>query len=248
MFGTKKMKELELADNVRHTDTIFIKDGYLYKIFKDFQCFDDEKERNITYLINNRIPNTPIIKKKISKRGKFIGYIMQYIPNTITFREAINTDIEYEKREKAIMDIYEGLKVLHEKGLILGDIHSDNFLISEDGSGYLIDLEELRAEGDEFKFKSMYFVKPSNKRHKINKPSIYTDNIKMMISSLSLLYGIDLEQYVSRFDHSINIEELYNEVISKFNDEKLDEYFRRIINDEEVEYFTNFYFNKEKVL
>ena len=98
IMNYKKMSTLALTDNVRHTDQLFIKKGKLYKIFTDFYSFEDEKERNITFLLKNRISNTPNIIKKLRYHGRFIGYIMEFIPNTVTFRKAINSDIDYEKR------------------------------------------------------------------------------------------------------------------------------------------------------
>lgn len=243
----KKMSTLALTDNVRHTDQLFIKKGKLYKIFTDFYSFEDEKERNITFLLKNRISNTPNIIKKLRYHGRFIGYIMEFIPNTVTFRQAINSDIDYEKRTKAVKDVYAALKELHNNNLFLGDVHSDNFLISKDGDGYIIDLEEMRGEGDEFKFKTLYLVKPNKDSYRINICSQYTDNVKLMISSLSLLYDIDLERYIDEREHSINLESLYNEVICKFNDERLDEYFQRLINKQDVDYFADFYFKQELI-
>lgn len=241
------MTKFNLDESVRHTDNMFIKNGLLYKYFTDCHAFEEEKERNIDFLLKHDIPNIPKIKKKIYEKGHFIGYVIEYIPNTITFRQAINSDIDYEKKENAIINVFNTLKELHANKLFLGDIHSDNFLISKTGDGYIIDLEEMRGEGDEFKFKSLYLIQPNNKSLRLNISSEYTDNVKLMITAISLLYDIDLELFIDETKHSINLEKIYNEVIINFHDEKLDTYFEKLINKEKVGYFSEYYFDNNMV-
>ena len=244
MINTKFVP-FSLPDEVRSTDYMYINKGKLHKYFSDFSAFEKEKERNIDFLMFNNVPHTPIIRKKLyNRKREFIGYVMDYIPNSMTFRQAIAKDIDFSKKESAIKDVYNTLKILHKYNLFLGDIHSDNFLIDEDGNGYIIDLEEMRGVGDEFKFKSLYLVKPNTDSFMINISSSYTDNVKLMISSISLLYDIDLEQYIQPKTHYMDLEKLYNDVISQLNDAKLDEYFIKLINKEEVGYFDDFYFNQ----
>ena len=72
-------------------------------------------------------------------------------------------------------------------------------------------------------------------------PSQYTDNVKVMISSLSLLLGKDLEKYISKQKHDINLEQLFNEVIMPLNDSYLNEYFYKLMNGESVPYFSDYY-------
>lgn len=212
----------------------------IYKIFRDLYSFQSEIERNITFQINTPIPNTPRIYDKLFKEEIFSGYSMECLQNVKTFRAAINSHISPEAKQKGCQDIYTALKFLHQYSIFLGDIHLDNFLISPTGNGYITDLDYMRFPGDEYKFTQCYLIRPNSKANKINIASTYTDNIKVMISCLSLLLGIDLENLIDPNSHAINIEELYYQIILPLNQPDLNEYFKRIQNQEEVEYFSDY--------
>lgn len=172
---------------------------------------------------------------------------MEYIKNSKTFREAIGGHVDEELKIKAICDVYEALKYLHNRNIYLGDVHSDNFLISSDGDGYIIDLDYMRFPGDEYKFQQCYLIKPNNKAYKINVASTYTDNIKVMLSCLSLLIDIDLERFISKKTSDINLEEIYSDVIHPLKIKPLDIYFKKLMNGKEVEYFSDYLLkHKEK--
>ena len=140
---------------------------------------------------------------------------------------------------------------MHSFDVFLGDIHSDNMLV-KDGRGYLIDLEEIRFLGDEFKFKQCYLVRPNNNSSKINIPSKYTDNVKLMICSLSLLLGDDLEKYIDSMRYEINLETIYYEVILLLQNDDLSDYFEKMMEGNFIEYFSDFlqesmFLNKRKI-
>ena len=235
-----KLLCFEIPEGMHNTDKIFIKDGRLFKIFSE-NSFIEEKERNIAFLMNTKIPCTPLIYDKLFSNGEFVGYVMEYIPNALTFRQALSEDIPHDLKIAAIRDIYVALKYFHSENIYLGDVHSDNMLLTESGKGYIIDLEEVRFPGDEYKFKQCYLISPNNNSNRINVPSQYTDNVKVMISSLSLLLGKDLEKYISKQKHDINLEQLFNEVIMPLNDSYLNEYFYKLMNEESVPYFSDYY-------
>ena len=145
--------------------------------------------------MNTKIPCTPLIYDKLYSNGEFVGYIMEYIPNALTFRQALSEDIPHDLKIAAIRDIYVALKYFHSENIYLGDVHSDNMLLTESGKGYIIDLEEVRFPGDEYKFKQCYLISPNNNSNRINVPSQYTDNVKVMISSLSLLLDLNMKAW-----------------------------------------------------
>ena len=240
----EKLPQLYIPKDMRFTDKIFIHNNLLYKVFGD-NSFTTEKNRNIDFLINNSVPNTPKIIEKLYKGNEFYGYIMEYIPRALTFRQAIKENIPIDCKIKAITDVYEAMKYLHSYNIYLGDIHSDNMLITSD-KGYLIDLEEIRFPGDDFKFKQCYLVRANSLENRINIPSVYTDNVKLMICSLSLLLEKDLEKYVDPKRYDINLEKLYNEVIVPLNDEKLTIYFAYLMQERFTEYFPDYYFSHSK--
>ena len=162
---------------------------------------------------------------------------MEYIQNAITFREAIGKEIDVKEKVNAIQNVYEAVKFIHSHHIFLGDIHADNFLMTTDDSGYLIDLDYMHFPGDEYKFQQSYLVKPNNQTNKINVASAYTDNVKVMVSCLSLLLDRDLEKLISHQDHSLNLEELYQKIILPLNNPELNDYVCRLQRQENVEYF-----------
>lgn len=234
-----QLQPLSLDESTHNNNGIlYLKNSNtLYKVFEQFYSFQDEVERNIDFQIQNPIPHTPTIHDKIYIDGQFQGYSMEYITNSLTFRSAIGKELPVENKIEAIKNVYEALRCLHGQDIYLGDIHSDNFLIDQDGKGYIIDLECMRFKGDEYKFKQCYLVKPNDDDNKINVASKYTDNIKVMVSSLSLLLEIDLEKFISKKSYDINLEQIYEIIINPLNNEELDQYFKRLMNQEDVEYF-----------
>lgn len=89
-------------------------------------------------------------------------------------------------------DLREALQHLHQY-IILGDIHSDNILISE-GKAYLNDLDEAKKIGEMKSIASPYYIN--------NRGSYFqtkaTDIVKLYIECLSLLTTIDFAQWIRR--------------------------------------------------
>lgn len=192
------MKELDINKEYNNGGSLYLEDGYLYKVYDEISYFRDEKERNIKFLMNNSIPNTPKIYKMLYKNNEFNGYVMEYIEGAMTFRDGMEQEISFSDKIKAILDVYETLKVLHSYNICIGDIHLSNFLY-KDGHGYVIDLDEIRYPEDNFKFRERYLVKESIKSVPSKQASFITDNIKICICCLSFLYNIDLENIICKY-------------------------------------------------
>ena len=192
------MKELDINKDYNNGGSLYLEDGYLYKVYDEISYFREEKERNIKFLMNNSIPNTPKIYKMLYKNNEFNGYVMEYIEGSMTFREGMKQEISFSDKIKAILDVYETLKVLHSYNICIGDIHLSNFLY-KDGHGYVIDLDEIRYPEDNFKFRERYLVKESIKSVPSKQASFITDNIKVCICCLSFLYNIDLENIICKY-------------------------------------------------
>lgn len=192
------MKELDINKEYNNGGSLYLEDGYLYKVYDEISYFREEKERNIKFLMNNSIPNTPKIYKMLYKNNEFNGYVMEYIEGAMTFRDGMKQEISFSDKIKAILDVYETLKVLHSYGICIGDIHLSNFLY-KDGHGYVIDLDEIRYPEDYFKFRERYLVKESIKSVPSKQASFITDNIKACICCLSFLYNIDLENIICKY-------------------------------------------------
>ena len=248
-----KLEELNnlkrINDENNQGGFIFIKDNQtLYKIIYNDYFFPEEIIRNINFQIKNNIPNTPKIYEKIYIDKTFRGYSMEYLQNTITFKNSIKQEITTKNKINAILDVYKSLKYIHENNLSVGDIHLDNLLISTTGKGHIIDLDYLLFPGDEFKFSELYLIKLNNKDNKINISSPYTDNIKLMLSSLSILLNINIEKYIDEYTHDINLETIYQDIIIRLNNKHLKKYFIQLMKSENVYYFDDYilkYYSKE---
>ena len=164
---------------------------------------------------------------------------MTYIKNSMTFREALTHKIPEEQKKKAIQDIFEALKTLHNYDITLGDIHLDNFLINQTG-GTLIDLDYMRFKGDEFKFQACYDVTFGHKKY--TSSSKYSDSIKTAIVSISLLIGIDLEEELLKYS-SINLDDLETYLI---NYPELQKFIKEIKTKEEPFYLDDYLKEKSK--
>lgn len=192
------MKKLDINKDYNNGGSLYLEDGYLYKVYNEISYFREEKERNIKFLMSNNIPNTPKIYKMLYKNNEFNGYVMEYIEGAMTFRDGMKQEISFSDKIKAILDVYETLKVLHGYNICIGDIHLSNFLY-KNGHGYVIDLDEIRYPEDNFKFRERYLVKESIKSVPSKQASFITDNIKVCICCLSFLYNIDLENIICKY-------------------------------------------------
>lgn len=192
------MKKLDINKDYNNGGSLYLEDGYLYKVYDEISYFREEKERNIKFLMSNSIPNTPKIYKMLYKNNEFNGYVMEYIEGAMTFRESLNKNVDFMDKVSAIKDIYKSLKTLHSYNICIGDIHLSNFLY-KDGHGYVIDLDEIRYPEDYFKFRERYLVKESIKSVPSKQASFITDNIKVCICCLSFLYNIDLENIICKY-------------------------------------------------
>ena len=213
-------------------------DNILYKIVDEY-FFRDEVERNVDYLMNHDVPNTPKIYDKIYLNGNFFGYSMKYLKDTITFRNATYLKIDFDKALGAIQCVYQAIKYLHDRNVLIGDLHLDNVMIDNCGYGYLIDLDYMIFPGDEYKFNKLYDIKYRHDGYRVSLSSKNTDNVRAMICSLSIIFGIDLESKFRNY-FEVNLENMYDEFIQSLHIGVLNDYFSRIISGIDVEYFDDF--------
>lgn len=225
-----------LVNEPTNGGSVFLENGILYKFFEDNRCFIEEKERNVLFFKEN-----PMFSPKIGitfyNGTDFLGYSMEYIPGCKTFKDAIGDgEITHDIRVKAINGVYSKLKLLHKCDILVGDMHSRN-VIFNNNDGYIVDLDEVRFKGeDDFKFEEFYQLKFSEDSPQIKVASAYTDNIKAMISCLSLLYGVDFEDLIH--DKVLRIDELRDAIDVVISDgEFKGDVFRLLDSRDEVIYF-----------
>lgn len=144
--------------------TLYVHNGYVYKMFfRDFS-------KRIVYLLslpkhlNVLLPEEEIKPEWLSDFQS--GYIIEYKEKAKTFFEAFADHLSFEEKSKYIKQIFSGLEHLHQF-IVLGDIHGDNFLISEQNA-FLCDLDYYRKLDEKRKpFKCKYSVSKQKKKDKL---------------------------------------------------------------------------------
>lgn len=240
----KRLEPFQLQSNSFQTGgTIYHYNDMLYKILSEY-FFKDEIMRNVDFQIENHIPNSPYIYEKIFLHGNFYGYSMEYLENAITFREASKYCFDIDKCLGIVHDIYTGVRFLHDRDILLGDVHMDNLMVDDKGHGYLIDLDHMLFPGDDYKFNTLYSLKYSHDGYRNIKSSKKTDNIKVMLCCLSLMFGVDIENEMIS-SYGIDIESVYEKYIMLVGSDELKDYFCDIIQGKDVVYFDDFCKNND---
>lgn len=241
------------TDSIHNHDykSIIYKDkNYIYKIVDSRYFYPKQLERNIDFLLNNDIPNIGKVIDKIYYNNVLYGYVAEYVHDCITLRDAINQGISEQDAVSIIIDFHKALKYFHANDIVLGELCLDHYLV-QNNHGYLIDLDYMIFPNDKTMLKPCYHIKKNINNKVITAPSKYTDIVKVLIASLSLLIKMDLESLISTKDRSINLQYIYEMIIPAINNEKLTEYFKQILNGEEL-YFddflitNNYYSNNQK--
>lgn len=195
-----------IDDNSSNGGKLYLEDGILYKFYEDNRSFIEEKERNVLFFKEH-----PLFSLKIGitfyEGDYFLGFSQEFIPNSRTFKDAIGDEsISDNIKMSAVIGVFKKMRMLHEHGILVGDMHSRNIIFDEN-DGYIIDLDEVRFKGvDDFKFQELYQIQIDEESPRIKVASEYTDNVKATVSALSLLYGFDFEELV--VDKVLRIDDL----------------------------------------
>lgn len=170
-------------------------DQILYKIFKNPFFCNRERERNVDFLKNIKIPHAILPTDKIILDGDFRGYEMNNFKDSKTFKQS--SRMSNIDRLRVIKDTCIALRKIHELGLYIGDIHLDNFLYNESlVEGALIDFDYIRFPIDYGKFTEYYRLKKEYYGSFI-KENANTDNIKSFAVFLSFMYEVNLEEVLA---------------------------------------------------
>lgn len=229
-----ELERLQVSGKNTGGDIFVISSQILYKIYDDTN-FIDIKEQNIDFLLKTKpiaLSGYPIDKIILKETHEFIGFSMPYYHNTQTFTQMCNNDaLSFPYKKKIIEDIYAQLKELHKRGILLKDIHMDNFIANE--SGHIIDLDEFILPGNEYSFRQYYCISKNARRPSIVYPTRISDNIKTIISSLSLIYGYNFEEILRKNENLDEFLEYYKQYFPKL----LYEYLELMFNMKELIYF-----------
>lgn len=243
------LDDLELLERISAYNNsggnIYIDGEVIYKIFIDNGFFIDEKKRNIEYLYESNWAN-PKILGLIYNRGVFVGYVEELIKGAKTFKEGIaDESLKIDDKCRKIYDVYDKLRLLHERDIFVGDIHLENFIYNEQG-GYIIDLDEIRFKDvDCYKFMEYYTVRNSNVSVCKTMVDKTIDNIKATICALSLLYNYNFEAIAKK--SGTDMVEFYLDAFT--DDDSLKDGVHTIFNDNcsDILYFDEILEDKVKI-
>lgn len=132
------------------------------------------------------------------------GCTFQYFKEANFVEKLIFQPISLEKEHVIIKEIVQQLKSWHQLGYIRADIHNHNDMYTEnidiEGNvivhGHMIDLDSSVRQGDRKERGSSSISYPIVMYKEEQEESFQTDNIKEVISFLSILYQWDLESFV----------------------------------------------------
>ena len=234
LYEHKKLEESLNQKIYSRESNVYIYNGLIYKVFKDFDFETiSHKEKKIELLNKtSSIKELVLPEKKILVNNKFIGYSMQYIANTKTLYDSKNIIGTYSKFVETFKKISEVLKKCHSNNIILSDLSFNNIIIDNNLNIRFVDL-------DSAKINDLHSDKVSgliNRFYKSHGGSIWDSQVSPEIDKLSLIllfiYMIfDTEiQYVSDLEYNDTINKLclssqmldIIELIKKFEHSKID--------------------------
>lgn len=163
-------------------------------IIKKFGIKNKNSLREYFFMKENNNKNIVKLIDNIYDIDNNIMYlIMEYIPNgcIITINDKIKCNIlPKEKIIKYTKDIINGLKYLHERYIIHGDIKASNILLDKDDNAVIIDFGISKYFNEEMHIKGTpYFMAPEN-LNKDNRIKNYKSDIWALgILIYLMLYG-----------------------------------------------------------
>lgn len=125
-------------------------ENVLLKRFKDKNCdgtpleeVSRNKEKKLEILTSMNIDDFVPIKDALYKNGMLVGYTMPLIKGSICNLETSRKDrIEYLEKIKSIMFKF------NSKGIYIGDITTNNFIITPDSNIVCLDIDNYRIKTD----------------------------------------------------------------------------------------------------
>lgn len=182
----------------------------LLKIFPN-SSLSDIAIQKIESLTQLDLINCVYPKKLCSAHGKTKGYFMEFILGEKTWRTALkDTNLTIEDKINMIHNVFIPIKQLHQLGIIIGDIHLDNFIYRKEEKyedchyhGYLADIEDFYIPKLEDNCRQLYTISPNSYDEPYLLPTMQTDNIKATINCLSLIYGVNFQQYLEYYDYTL---------------------------------------------
>ncbi|MDD2181297.1 MAG: hypothetical protein PHW32_02895 [Bacilli bacterium] len=143
-----QLKKLNVKSLNIESDLYIVENDYLIKQFIDDDVdFLKEKEQKIELLMNKEIEGTIPVLSKVITDGKFSGYIMPYIKNSVELKEINNNYINKENLINIMIKLSKTLEEMHKNRIIYGDISDSNIIINDKLTPYYADMDGAIIEG-----------------------------------------------------------------------------------------------------
>lgn len=114
------------------------------------------------------------------KDGKIFGYVMPFVPGTSLDKLCRTTSKLTPKNIKKILsDLYQLVKDLHSKGIIIGDFNENNIIVRKNIRPYLIDADSMQFGPYQCRTFMPRFVAPELVAY-VDKPSAIFDKKKKL--------------------------------------------------------------------
>ncbi len=155
METTKLNSNIILFSKPIYTNThskTYLKDGVYYKVFNNvFKSDIDNMTRKLCY-INNLGINDQILLGKVDVDGSIVGYAYE-VPNYKDNKEMNVCSNNTKKKIKELEALKNKINILHENGIIHGDIKTKNIVLNN-GEVLFRDLDNVSINGSDFNHNS----------------------------------------------------------------------------------------------
>lgn len=170
-------------------------DGLLMKVYGiNSSYLIDTLEYNVDTLLNiGHIENVIMPLCKVYIDGEFKGICMDEVKDATNLYTIIeNPKISLNARISYAKQLRYALHNLHQNNVVIGDMHLDNIIVN-DQSAYFVDMDSARCKED-ILLPSLYYLKQTVSDPYIRIENKDTDNFKLAVIALSMIYQVNFEQ------------------------------------------------------
>lgn len=198
-----------------HSNT-YLKDDVFYKLFKDTHKKEiDEKVKKIK-LANERGINDQLVLNQVEIDGSIIGY--SYITPNFDELKQLDSFAGTKQKIKELEGLKNKLNILHENGIIHGDIRLRNLYVDKNNNIIFRDLDNIRIDNlsfnDNSRIQDMYI-------RRFGEDEII-DNLSFNIATISHInhvieaYAIDyvIEKGLPKIIRNAENEQIMNAMIT----------------------------------
>lgn len=156
-LSSKKL-DLPKLKNQGNESTIYMNGNTLYKIFND-DVNVSLKEESIDFLYKNKDKLNGIImpNEKLAYNSKFVGHTMDFY-ECVSVDKYFDYSIDFSKRYHYSLNFLDIFNRMNNIGAEHTDFHTDNILISKDGSTLIGDCSSIKNKNISVRYKQEQLI------------------------------------------------------------------------------------------